>query len=275
MDDYNSFFQEIYAAAVKQDIPIYTSLSELSPGQFEINLHHVPDALDACDHAVMLKRIIRIIANKHKMEATFMPKIFPDHPGNGMHVHLSLLDSKGKNMFQGIDPSGSPELRYAVEGLRQVMKESMLICAPHANSYHRFQDDSCAPVNMSWGYNNRTVAIRIPPREGPDTRIEHRLAGADTNPYLLIASLLCGILQGLNQKNEPPSPEDGNSYLQTDSELPRTWEEARNKFEQAEILPKYFGKDFCDLFANLKKGEQYRFLSRIAPLEYEWYLRTV
>jgi len=275
LDDHNSFFQEISAVAEKQNIPIYTALSELSPGQFEINLHHVPDVLAACDQAVMLKRIIRSIANMHKMEATFMPKIFPDQPGNGMHVHLSLLNSKGKNVFQGSDSSGSPELRYAVEGLRKVMVESMLICAPHANSYHRFQDDSCAPVNMSWGYNNRTVSIRIPPSEGPDTRIEHRLAGADANPYLLIASLLCGILQGLNQKKEPPPPEDGNSYLQTDSELPRTWEEARNKFEQAEILPKFFGRDFCDLFANLKKGEQYRFLSRIAPLEYEWYLRTV
>ena len=151
----------------------------------------------------------------------------------------------------------------------------MLICAPHANSYHRFQNDSCAPVNMSWGYNNRTVSIRIPPSEGPDTRIEHRLAGADANPYLLVSSLLCGILHGLNQKKDPPPPEGGNSYLQNDSELPRTWEEARNNFEQAKILPKYFGNDFCELFANLKRGEQYRFLSRISPLEYEWYLRTV
>ena len=275
LDDYNSFFQETSAAAVNQNIPIYTAISELSPGQFEINLHHVPDALEACDHAVMLKRIIRSIANINKMEATFMPKIYPDHPGNGMHVHLSILDSKGKNVFQGSNSSGSSSIRYAVQGLREVMKESMLICAPHANSYHRFQNDSCAPVNMSWGYNNRTVSIRIPPSEGPDTRIEHRLAGADANPYLLVSSLLCGILHGLNQKKDPPPPEDGNSYLQNDSELPRTWEEARNSFEQAVILPKYFGNDFCELFANLKRGEQNRFLSRIAPLEYEWYLRTV
>ncbi len=275
LDDYNSFFQETSSAAENQNIPIYTAISELSPGQFEINLHHVPDALEACDHAVMLKRIIRSIANIHKMEATFMPKIYPDHPGNGMHVHLSILDSKGKNVFQGDNSLGSPAIRYAVQGLRELMNESMLICAPHANSYHRFQNDSCAPVNTSWGYNNRTVSIRIPPSEGQDTRIEHRLAGADANPYLLVSSLLCGVLHGLNQKKDPPPPEDGNSYLQNDSELPRTWEEARNNFEQAEIIPKYFGNDFCELFANLKRGEQYRFLSRISPLEYEWYLRTV
>ena len=79
----------------------------------------------------------------------------------------------------------------------------------------------------------------------------------------------------MKKKNEPPPPEDGNAYLRSDTELPRTWEEARNDFEQSKILTKYLGKEFCELFANLKKGEQYRFFSRIAPLEYEWYLRTV
>ena len=275
LDEYESFLKDISDAADKQNVPADTALAELSPGQFEINLHHVPDALDACDHAVMLKRIIRSIANIHKMEATFMPKIYPDQPGNGMHVHLSLLNSKEKNVFEGSDSSGSPELSHAVEGLRSVMRESMLICAPHANSYHRFQNDSCAPVNTSWGYNNRTVSIRIPASEGPDTRIEHRLAGADANPYLLVSALLSGILHGLKINNDPPPPEKGNAYLHTESELPQTWEEARNLFEQAEILPQYFGKEFCQLFTNLKKGEQARFFSNIAPLEYEWYLKTV
>ena len=204
-----------------------------------------------------------------------MPKPYPDQPGSGMHVHLSLLDKEGQNVFQSSDASGSPELRNAVEGLRGVMVESMLICAPPANSYHRFQRDSCAPVNMSWGYNNRTVSIRIPASEGPDTRIEHRLAGADANPYLLVAALLSGILHGLKEKNDPPQPVEGNAYLHTDLEFPETWEEARNHFEQAEILPQYFGREFCQLFANLKKGEQSRFFSKIAPLEYEWYLKTV
>ena len=275
LDNYDSFLKDISDSADKQNVPVDTALAELSPGQFEINLHHVPDAIQACDHAILLKRIIRSISQKHKMEASFMPKIYPDLPGNGMHVHLSLLDTEGRNVFQGSDALGSPELRNAVEGLRGVMVESMLICAPHANSYHRFQSDSCAPVNMSWGYNNRTVSIRIPASEGPDTRIEHRLAGADANPYLLVAALLSGILHGLKEKNDPPQPVEGNAYLQTDLEFPETWEEARNHFEQAEILPQYFGKEFCQLFANLKKGEQSRFLSKIAPLEYEWYLKTV
>ena len=275
LDTNELFLKDISEAAIIQNIPADTALAELAPGQFEVNLHHVPDAVLACDHAVLLKRIIRSAAQNHKVEATFMPKPYPDHPGNGMHVHMSLLDKKGHNVFQGIDASGSPELKHAVEGIRSVMAESMLVCAPHANSYHRFQSGSYAPVNMSWGYNNRTVSLRIPANNGPDMRIEHRLAGADANPYLLVSTLLAGLHYGLITKTEPPAPVEGNAYLQTDTELPLTWEQAKNHFDHAKILPKYFGKEFCQLFSNLKLGEQTRFMNTIAPLEYDWYLKTV
>ena len=258
-----------------QNVPADTALAELAPGQFEINLHHVPDAVQACDHAVLLKRIIRSVARKHKMEATFMAKPYPQEAGSGMHVHVSLLDDSGKNLFQGKDAFGSPELRYAVQGLRSTLAESMLIFAPHANSFHRYRSGTYAPINSSWGYNNRTVSFRIPANDGPDMRIEHRLAGADANPYLLVGALLAGIHHGLSVKKMPPAPIEGNAYLQTDTELPRTWEQARNCFEQAEILPQYFGNDFCRLFSNLKLGEQSRFLSRIVAHEYDLYLKTV
>jgi glutamine synthetase len=275
LDVYEEFLNDISAASASQNVPADTALAELAPGQFEINLHHVPDAVQACDHAVLLKRIIRSIARKHKMEATFMAKPYPQEAGSGMHVHVSLLDKKGRNIFQGKDPSGSSELRYAVQGLRSTLSESMLICAPHANSYHRFENSSYAPINSSWGYNNRTVSLRIPANDGPDMRIEHRLAGADTNPYLLVAALLAGIHHGLSVKKEPPPPVEGNAYLISETELPRTWEQARNSFEQAEILPEYLGRDFCRLFSNLKSGEQSRFLSRIVAHEYDWYLKSV
>jgi glutamine synthetase len=275
LDAHELFLKDISEAAIIQNIPADTALAELAPGQFEVNLHHVPDAVLACDHAVLLKRIIRSAAQNHQAEATFMPKPYPDQPGNGMHVHLSLLDKEGQNVFQGSDDSGSPGLRHAVEGIRSVMAESMLICAPHANSYHRFQSGSYAPVNMSWGYNNRTVSIRIPANNGPDMRIEHRLAGADANPYLLVSALLAGLHYGLITKTEPPAPVGGNAYLQADAELPLTWEQARNHFDHAKILPEYFGKEFCRLFSKLKLGEQIRFMNTIAPLEYDWYLKTV
>ena len=275
LDVYESFLNDISTASQSQNVPADTGLAELAPGQFEINLHHVPDAVQACDHAVLLKRIIRSVARKHKMEATFMAKPYPQEAGSGMHVHVSLLDDSGKNLFQGKDAFGSPELRYAVQGLRSTLAESMLIFAPHANSFHRYRSGTYAPINSSWGYNNRTVSFRIPANDGPDMRIEHRLAGADANPYLLVGALLAGIHHGLSVKKMPPAPIEGNAYLQTDTELPRTWEQARNCFEQAEILPQYFGNDFCRLFSNLKLGEQSRFLSRIVAHEYDLYLKTV
>jgi len=275
LDVYESFLNDISTASQSQNVPADTALAELAPGQFEINLHHVPDAVQACDHAVLLKRIIRSVARKHKMEATFMAKPYPQEAGSGMHVHVSLLDDSGKNLFQGKDALGSPELRYAVQGLRSTLAESMLIFAPHANSFHRYRSGTYAPINSSWGYNNRTVSFRIPANDGPDMRIEHRLAGADANPYLLVGALLAGIHHGLSVKKMPPAPIEGNAYLQTDTELPRTWEQARNCFEQAEILPQYFGNDFCRLFSNLKLGEQSRFLSRIVAHEYDLYLKTV
>jgi glutamine synthetase len=275
LDVYESFLNDISTASQSQNVPADTALAELAPGQFEINLHHVPDAVQACDHAVLLKRIIRSVARKHKMEATFMAKPYPQEAGSGMHVHVSLLDDSGKNLFQGKDAFGSPELRYAVQGLRSTLAESMLIFAPHANSFHRYRSGTYAPINSSWGYNNRTVSFRIPANDGPDMRIEHRLAGADANPYLLVGALLAGIHHGLSVKKMPPAPIEGNAYLQTDTELPRTWEQARNCFEQAEILPQYFGNDFCRLFSNLKLGEQSRFLSRIVAHEYDLYLKTV
>ena len=275
LDIHESFLKEISIASSLQNIPVDTALSELSPGQFEINLHHVPDAISACDHAVLLKRIIRRIAQKYKMEATFMAKPFIDEAGSGMHVHLSLLNENGLNLFQGKDSLGSIELQYSIEGLRSTLSESMLIYAPHANSYHRFHRDSYAPVNSSWGYNNRTVSFRIPANTGNDIRIEHRIAGADANPYLLVAAMLSGIYHGLKKKNLPPPPIEGNAYLQKNNELPTTWEEARKCFKNAEILPEYFGKDYCNLFSNLKLGEQSRFLSKVKPLEYDWYLKTV
>ena len=275
LDKHESFLKDISTASSMQNIPVDTALSELSPGQFEINLHHVPDAISACDHAVLLKRIIRRIAQKYKMEATFMAKPFKDEAGSGMHVHLSLLDEKGFNFFQGKDSLGSIDLRYAIEGLRSTLSESMLIYAPHANSYHRYHSDSYAPVNATWGYNNRTVSFRIPANTGNDIRIEHRIAGADANPYLLVAAMLSGISHGLKNKTLPPPPVSGNAYLEKNNELPNTWEEARKCFQNAEILPEYLGKDFCNLFSNLKLGEQTRFLSKINPLEYDWYLKTV
>jgi len=281
LDGFSAFLEEVSQATQTQGIPADTAVAELDAGQFEINLQHVPDARQSGDHGVLLKRVIRGVAQKHRLEATFMPKPFLDQAGNGLHLHLSLLDDTEANLFrpkpgEGWNPGQIPpeRLRHAVGGMLEILSESMLICAPHANSYHRFQPGSYAPCNRTWGYNNRTATIRIPAGPPDATRLEHRLAGAGSNPYLNIATLLAGIHHGLTNKIEPPAPIEGDAY-QVPSDLSRSWEQASSAFEQAKVLPGYLGNEFCQLYASLKRGEQESFQRHLHPLEYDWYLRTL
>ncbi len=274
LDTYGEFLKEVQQSAVALNIPAETAVAELDAGQFEINLQHVPDPVQACEDALMLKHIIRNVALRHDMEATFMPKPYQDRAGNGMHTHLSLLDASGRNVFQGDTPLGSEVLQHAVGGLMTLMEESMLLCAPHANSYQRFKPGSFAPCNRTWGYNNRTTAVRIPAGLPEATRVEHRLAGAGANPFLLVAALLAAIDHGLTHQLTPPPPTTGDAYQQG-SDLPRSWEQAAFAFERGKVLPDALGRNFWELYCNLKRGEQERFQEFFHPLEYDWYLKTL
>jgi len=151
----------------------------------------------------------------------------------------------------------------------------MLLFAPHANSYRRFQAESFVPLNGCWGYNNRTVALRIPAGEASDRRIEHRVSGADANPYLVTAAILAGIHHGLTQKIACNAPIVGNAYIQTTAEIPRTWQDAQTVFAQSRWIREYFGEDFQHIFGALKAEEMRVFEQQITPLEFQWYLRTV
>ncbi len=274
LDTYGAFLKEVQRAAHDLGIPADTAVAELDAGQFEVNLQHVTDPVLACGQALMLKHIIRNVALRHDMEATFMPKPYQDLAGNGMHVHLSLLDEHGKNLFQGEDVYGSKTLKHAIAGILDLMRESMLICAPHANSYQRFKPGSFAPCNRTWGWNNRTTALRIPAGLPESTRIEHRLAGAGANPFLLVAILLVGLEHGINKELEPPPPVMGDAYS-LGPDLPRSWEQATLAFENAQVLPEALGRDFWRLFSNFKRGEQELFQEFFHPLEYDWYLKTL
>jgi len=159
LDEYSEVLSAIDAAARAQDLPTGTVLAEYGPGQFEVNLHHVDDALLACDHAIRLKRLIRGVALTHGLEATFMPKPYRDHAGSGAHLHVSLVDHAGRNIFAADDPAGSPALRHAIGGLAATINDTMAVCAPTANSYRRFQPEAYVPLGPSWSVNNRGVAF--------------------------------------------------------------------------------------------------------------------
>ena len=274
IEDQEPFFELAQRYCEGQDLPLKGALSEFAPGQFEINLGHVDDMVLAADQGAMLKRCIKAAARATGQRATFMAKPFAEQSGSGLHVHLSLLDRDGRNLF-GETPDGERHLRHVIRGLQDLMAESMLVFAPNANSYRRLRPLTYAPTAASWGWNNRTVALRIPPGGPGARRIEHRVAGSDANPYLVLAAVLAGVLEGLERRQEPDAPVVGNAYAGSPTSLPLTWDAALAAFRAGERLPGRFGDRFCRLFTAVRQGERDRFHARITPTEYEWYLTTV
>jgi glutamine synthetase len=274
LDEYSTVLQAIQAAARAQDLPTGTVLAEYGPGQFEVNLHHVDDALVACDHAIRLKRLVKGVALQHGMEATFMAKPYRDFAGNGAHLHISLVDAEGRNIFAADDAAGSPALRHAIGGLAATLNDIVAVCAPTANSYRRFQPEAYVPLNPSWSVNNRGVAFRVP--HGPPTsrRVEHRVAGADANPYLLAAVVLAGMHLGLAKKLDPGPVLAGHAYRDTTPTIPTTWPEALALFERSAFVRDYLGERFANLFAQTRRGEMQEFNSYVPALDYDWYLAT-
>ena len=199
LDDLAPLFNDVYAAAVAQGLPAETLMSEYSPGQFEITLHHRDDALRAVDEAVMFKRVLRGVAQKHGLIACFMAKPFTARAGSGLHVHVSLNDAQGQNLFASDDPAGTESLRQAIGGMKDSMAESMAVFAPNANSYRRFVSESYAPVAPIWGINNRSVSLRVPAGPPASRHVEHRICGADANLYLAVATVLGGAAHGLRE----------------------------------------------------------------------------
>jgi glutamine synthetase len=275
LDDYDDLFADIVAACDIQGIPAGTVSAEFAPSQYEINLRHCDDALEAADHGVLLQRVIKSVARNHGVEATFMSRPFPGQSGNGLHLHISVLDRDGRNIFDGGDnPEGSDRLRHAVGGMAATMTESMANFAPNANAYRRLAPGAYAPNAPTWGVNNRTVSMRIPAGGSENRRIEHRVAGADANIYLSFAAVLAGIHHGLSNELDPGPAITGNAYEQAGATLPNQWREALDGFAAAAVLPHYLGTEYQTLYHTAKTGELERFYEAVSPLEYEWYLRT-
>lgn len=279
--DFESFLAEVARCCEIQGIPAEAASKEYAPGQYEINLHYVDKAVTACDQAVMLKRVVKAVARRHGLVASFMAKPFEDRAGSGMHAHVSLYERDGANAFaqgerQEINGMAVGEpLRHAVAGLIGCMAESMAIFAPNANSYRRFRPGLFVPISPSWGVNNRSASIRIPPSEDEAMRIEHRNAGADANPYLVTAAILAGIHHGLTARVEPPPASDGDRDPEGLPDLPLNWFTALDRFRDGTILPAYLGEKYHRVYETCRRFECEAFKARIQPLDYEWYLRTV
>ena len=277
LEDFSGFLRELWAAADIQDVPLEGAISEYAPGQLELTLKHGPDALRAADEAVMYKRIAKGVAPLHGCEATFMAKPFSDRAGSGLHLHVSVNDKDGQNIFASEDPAGAPPLRHAVGGLKATLADGMAIFAPNANSYRRFRANSYAPVAPTWGVNNRTVSLRVPAGPASGRHIEHRVAGADANPYLALAALLAGVHHGLTRKIDPGPPVEGDGYAaaaKSNLRLPANWFAALDAFEASSVMRDYLGERFVTMFSKVKRTEQDRFFAEVQPLDYDWYLKN-
>jgi glutamine synthetase len=274
LDEYSAVLSAIAAAAREQELPVGTVLAEYGPGQFEVNLHHVDDPLLACDHAIRLKRLVKGVALAHGMEATFMPKPYRDHAGSGAHLHVSVLDAQSRNIFAADDAAGSEQLRHAIGGLAATMNDAIAICAPTANSYRRYQPEAYVPLNPSWSVNNRGVAFRVPHGPPASRRVEHRIAGADANPYLLASIVLAGMHLGLTRRLDPGPVLAGNAYRDATPTIPQSWPEALGVFERSEFAREYLGERFASLYAATRRGEMQDFQSYVPAIDYDWYLTT-
>jgi len=276
VEEASGFLRDLWASADAMGIPLEGAISEYAPGQLELTLKHHADALRAADDAVLYKRAAKGVALRHGCEATFMAKPFADLAGSGMHLHVSVNDKAGKNIFASDKPEGEPVLAHAIGGMKALLGDSMAIFAPNANSYRRFKANSYAPVAPTWGVNNRTVSFRVP-AGGPNTRhIEHRVAGADAHPALALAALLAAVHHGITNKVDPGPAIVGDGYAQAEGgeKIPTNWFAATDRFAESAILKGYLGERFVRMYSIVKRVEQDRFQSLIPDIDYDWYLRA-
>ena len=272
-------FSDIYKAAEAQGIPAETVISEYAPGQYELTLNYRQDILRAADDLLMLKRLVRLQARRHGVTACFMAKPIEHYAGSGMHLHVSMQDNSGVNIFTEVrDGEWNPTLLHALGGLADTMAESMLVFAPHANSWRRFVSQSYAPIAPTWGVNNRSVALRVPAGSKSARRIEHRPSGVDANPYLVAATVLAGMAKGLDEKLDPGPETTGNGYECArvgEIEMPADWLSAIKAAEKSIFLREALGEDMHRTFTAIKRAEYLRVARTVSELDYHLYLHEV
>jgi len=252
----------------KIGIDLEASHSEYGPAQFEMIIEY-GDALEVADKTILLKSIVKEVAKKHGLYATFMPKPWTDESGSGFHIHQSLWDSELKeNLFQ-IDKHIA---HHYLAGLTNTSSDFMAFSSPSINSYKRFSKYSFAPISESWGYDNRTAAIRSLLSNEKSSRLEQRIGSSDANPYLAIAGSLAGGLYGLENKISLADSASCDAYSSVGKPLPKTLNQALDHLEESKIALEYFGLDFIKLYLTIGRNEISLFNQAITDWEVDRYL---
>ena len=265
MNDFDPFINEVYEYCEAQDIRIDTLSQEMGPAQFEINFLH-GDAVQLADQVLLFKRTVKEAAIKHEMHATFLSRPMAEEAGSALHIHQSVIDADGNNVFSAADGTPTELFRWYIGGLQKYMPEALLLFAPYANSYRRFLSYWSSPVNLEWAVDNRTVGLRVPDSEPQARRVENRLAGSDVNPYLALAgTLACGYL-GMLEQVEPRDEIEGSAY-----DLPFTLHRhllaALDAFQNSQAMRDTLGDHFVTLYSAVKDHEYREFQEIVTPWE--------
>lgn len=264
---YSDILRDMVEAANEQGVDANVITAELGPGQFEINFGHCDDGLRAADWAALFCRSTRGVALKHGMRASFMSKPYLEAPGSGMHVHVSLYDRNGNNLLAADEQR---PLRHAVAGCLELLPNCMPIFAANHNAMRRYGAMVNAASRASWGYEDRDACIRIPESDPRNLRIEHRLAGADANPYLVLAAILSGMEHGLDAGQEPIAPL--NDDRASGIEFPKDMLTAVSAMRQHPVVNQSLGSEFVMVYCENKRQDHLAFLHDISAREYRWFM---
>ncbi len=253
INEYEEIIDAIYEHSEVAGLAVDTMIHESGAAQLEINfVHGEPVAL--CDQVLVFKRIVRQVALAHGVYATFMAKPMETQPGSAMHLHVSLADGSGDTLFADAKGEDTAMFGHFVAGLQTWLPEIAPLFAPNVNSFRRMRPSHSAPINVQWGLDNRSCGLRAPMSDRENRRIENRLPGADANPYLAMAATLAAGWLGIVERREPSPQVTGNAY-QYPRTLPRTLEEALERFRACAPVRALLGEGFCNAFAAIKEAE--------------------
>jgi glutamine synthetase len=250
--EFEDIIEEIYDNAEIASLQLDTMIHEGGTAQLEINFNH-GEPVAVCDQVVIFKRIVRQVALKHGVYATFMAKPMESQPGSAMHLHISAQDKNGTNLF-GTAEGLTPDFHHFVGGLQRYLPEVVPLFAPNVNSFRRMRPAHSAPINVQWGLDNRSCGLRIPVSSPRNTRIENRLPGADANPYIAIAATLAAGYIGLRDKVEPLPLIHSNAYNQART-LPRNLDGALKQMINCQPIIDLLGESFINAFYQIKMNE--------------------
>ncbi len=273
VNEFDPLFEDVYAYCETMGLNVDTLIHEVGAGQMEINFFHA-HPLGLADEVFLFKRTVREAALRHDMYATFMAKPIAGEPGSAMHIHQSVVDKDGHNIFSNPDGTPSQEFFWFIGGLQRYIPAAMALFAPYVNSYRRLVRSNAAPINIQWGTDNRTVGIRSPLAGPQARRVENRVIGADANPYVaLAATLACGYI-GIEKRIEPTPECKGDAYL-GDFQLPRSLGEALELLRHEKDLQDVLGASFVTVYSEVKEIEYAEFMKVISPWEREHLLLHV